>query len=111
MRYPKITFHHILPGLIQTNALENQNFHPQIVSIGRFFAKFIATDPDTYADVPVSKAVTGGSGLFLSQQWGWQVGLEKWAEDATKRKELFEWAIQRAQKAAKTQPETSYQET
>lgn len=89
-----------MPGLIQTNALENQNFHPQIVSIGRFFSRFIATDPDLYADVPVSKAVTGGGGLFLSQQWGWRVGLEKWAEDETRRKALFNWALKRAQTAA-----------
>ena len=100
MRYPKITFHHIFPGLINTNALENQNFHPQMVLIGRFAAKFIAADPDTYADVPVSKAVSGGGGLVLSQHWGWKVGLEKWAEDETKRKWLFEWALQRAQKTA-----------
>ena len=43
----------------------------------------------------------GGGGLKLSQQWGWNVQLEKWAQDEGKRKELFEWALNRAEMAAK----------
>ena len=104
MRNPKITFHHVFPGPINTNALENQGFHPTTVTLGRFFGKLIATDADTYADVPVCKAaaaVNGGGGLQLSQQWGWKVGLEKWAQNEEKRKELFEWALGRAETAAK----------
>jgi len=37
----------------------------------------------------------------MSGMWGWKVGLEKWAQDEKKRKELFEWSLQRAQTAAK----------
>jgi hypothetical protein len=100
IRYPKITFHHVLPGLVRTNALENQQFSPAIVTLGRIAARVLAVDPDTYSDVPVAKALTGGGGLQLTQQWGWKVSLEKWAEDAVKRKTLFDWALKRAQTAA-----------
>ena len=40
----------------------------------------------------------------MSQQWGWRVGLEKWAEDEEKRRGLFEWALRRAEMAAKVPP-------
>lgn len=40
-------------------------------------------------------------GLELSQQWGWKVRLERWAEDEEKRRALFEWALRRAEMAAK----------
>ena len=87
--------------MVNTNTLQNQQFSPAIVSLGRFAGKFFAVEPDTYADVPVAKAVTGGNGFQMTQQWGWNIGLEKWAEDAEKRKALFEWALKRAQVAAK----------
>jgi len=77
------------------------------VTLSRIFARFIATDADKYADVPVSKAAFPGNlggGLKLSQQWGWNVGLEKWAQDERKRKQLFEWALRRAVTAAKVPP-------
>ena len=77
------------------------------MSISRFFGKFIARNADVYADVPVAKAAfpgNGGGGLKMSQQWGWNVQLEKWAQDEGKRKELFEWALNRAEMAAKVPP-------
>lgn len=86
---------------MNTNSLENQGFHPFIASVGRFYGSLFATSPDTYADVPVSKALTGEGGLIMTGIWGWKVGLEKWAQDETKRKALFEWSLQRAQTAAK----------
>ena len=33
--------------------------------------------------------------------WGWNVALEKWAQDDNKRKALFDWSLQRAQAAAR----------
>lgn len=77
------------------------------MTFSRFFARFIATDADKYADVPVAKAAFPGNlggGLKLSQQWGWKVGLERWARDEMKRKDLFEWALKRAETAAKVPP-------
>jgi len=72
-----------------------------ITTLGRFYASFFATDPDKFADVPVAKAVTAGGGLITTSSWGWKRSLEKWAEDSEKRKSLFEWALRRAQTAAK----------
>jgi hypothetical protein len=72
-----------------------------IVSLGRFFGALFATEPDMYADIPVSKAVTTGGGLSMTGAWGWKVGLETWALDDKKRSALFEWSLQRAQEAAK----------
>jgi hypothetical protein len=86
---------------VHTNGLENQGFHPFIVSLGRFYGSLFAASPDTYADVPVSKAIAGGGGLIMTGVWGWKVRLEEWAQDETKRKSLFEWSLQRAQTAAK----------
>jgi len=60
----------------------------------------LAADPDSYADVPVSKALTTGGGLQMTQQWGWNVSLESWAQDAGKRSALFDWCLQRAENAA-----------
>jgi hypothetical protein len=100
VRNPNITFHHILPGFVRTYALENQRFHPNIITLGRIFGYWFGLESDVYADVPVAKAVTLGGGLKLTQQWGWKVGLEKWAQDPEKRKALFEWALKRAQTAA-----------
>lgn len=91
---------------MDTYALHNQGFPPLFISLADLAYGFMASDPDEYASVPVSKAVATSStgGLFLSQHYGWKVGLEKWAKDETKRKELFEWALQRAQTAAKQRP-------
>lgn len=100
MRNPKITFYHIFPGFINTNALENQGFHPALVGVGRFYSSFFATDPDKYADVPVANAVAGRGGLITTDSWGWKRRLEVWAENQEKRKWLFEWALQKAQTAA-----------
>jgi len=74
-----------------------------MVTIGRIFGKFFATDPDRFCDVPVAKAVSKDNkgGLQLSGYWGGNVALEKWAQDEEKRKQLFEWALQRAQTAAR----------
>ena len=91
----------MFPGLVNTNSLENQGFHPAVVSMGRFFGAIVAANADSYADVPVSKAVTGGGGLMTSGAYGWKVGLETWAQNEAKRKQLFEWALQKAQTAAK----------
>ena len=78
------------------------------MTAGRVLGKVLATKPDKYADVPVFKAAAPGGrvggvpgGLQLSQQWGWKVGLEKWAQNEEKRKQLFEWALQKAETAAK----------
>ena len=103
MRNPKVTFHHIFPGFVYTNSLDNQGFHPGLVTIGRMFGEMIGQDADKYADVPVRKALTGGGGLQMTGMWGWKVGLEKWAQDETKRKALFDWSLQRAQTAARQQ--------
>ena len=57
---------------------------------------------DSYADVPVCKAITSaGGGLSMTGVWGWNVPLEKWAQDDKKRKDLFDWSLQRAQMAAR----------
>ena len=74
-----------------------------MVTIGRIFGKFFATDPDRFCDVPVAKAVSKDNkgGLQLSGYWGGNVALEKWAQDEEKRKQLFEWALRRAQAAAR----------
>jgi hypothetical protein len=92
---------------VYTNNLDNQGFHPGMVTIGRFFGATIGQDPDTYADIPVRKAQTGGGGLQMTGMWGWKVGLEKWAQDEQKRKQLFEWSLQRAQTAAKQSQATA----
>jgi hypothetical protein len=106
VRYPKITFHHLFPGFVKTYALENQGFPPHIIAWGEFAKQIIAADADDYCDVPVSKAIASSTsgGFFTSQQYGWRVPLEKWAQNENKRKTLFEWALQRAQTAAKTKP-------
>ena len=60
-----------------------------------------AADPDDYAEIPVATALKGGGGLQLTQNWGSKVTLESWAKDKVKTKGLFDWALNRAQTAAK----------
>lgn len=68
-------------------------------------ASFVfGADADHYADVPVSKALATSTsgGLFLSQNWGWNMKLSKWAQDPQNTRKLFDWALERAQTAVKT---------
>jgi hypothetical protein len=88
--------------LVNTNSLENQGFNPIVVTLGRTFGALVGTDADSYADIPVCKAISsGGGGLSMTGVWGWNVALEKWAQDDNKRKALFDWSLQRAQAAAR----------
>jgi len=103
VRNPNITFHHLFPGVIDTQALVTQEVDPTLVALTWPFTSILGKSPYQYADVPVCKAITTANqgGLQLSGMTGWKVGLEKWAQNAENRKKLFEWSLKRAQEAAK----------
>jgi hypothetical protein len=106
VRYPRLTFHHLFPGLVDTFALENQGFNPLVQILGSWVNGVFGAYPDDYANVPVAKALATSAtgGLFLSEYHGLPLPLEKWAQNPENRKQLFEWALQRAQTAARTNP-------
>ena len=110
VRKSNITFHHIFPGLVDTQALVTQEVDPTIIALTWPFTSILGKSPYQYAEVPVCKAITRANqgGLQLSGMTGWNVGLEKWAQNAENRKKLFDWSLKCAQEAAKVDSVIKY---
>lgn len=93
----KVAVVHHFPGLVNTDNAERIGLPWPVTTFARMFAPYVMTDPDSYAVTPVSAVQT--SGFHRQNQYGSEVKLAPWTQDADNRRMCIDYAERRIAEA------------